>query len=117
VKLVVGGNYFNEDGWDFAGKTKIGPLVQDSSMPYGEDDKAVAAFLEYKRFRAQFAYMDLTYDDLGIVPVWAAAGMGTATRDARMMSGSGRSRQRPNIDATYYLRPDCNRPACVSLRQ
>jgi outer membrane receptor protein involved in Fe transport len=80
VKLVLGGNYFNEDGWDFAGKTKIGPLVQDSSMPYGEDNKAVAAFLEYKRFRAQFAYMDMAYDDLGIVPVWAAAGKSWSTR-------------------------------------
>jgi outer membrane receptor protein involved in Fe transport len=80
AKLVVGGNYFNEDGWDYSGKTKIGTLVQDSSMPYGEDNRAVAAFLEYKRFRAQFAYMDMTYADLGIVPVWAAAGKSWSTR-------------------------------------
>jgi len=74
VKLSVGGNYFNEDGWDFSARTKIGPLVQDSTMKYGEDNKAVAAFLEYKRLRAQFSYVNSTYDDLGIVPVWAAAG-------------------------------------------
>ncbi|HLP40230.1 MAG TPA: TonB-dependent receptor [Fibrobacteria bacterium] len=74
LKLTVGGSYLGQDGWTMAAKTKLDSWVQDSSMKYGQDDKSAAAFLEFKRLRAQVTYIDAAYNYLGIVPAWAASG-------------------------------------------
>ncbi len=86
LKISIGGNYFREDGWDFRAQTQALGHRQDSSKQYGEENKGVAAFLEFKRLRAQVAYSDTRYEELGLLPMWRSEGH---TRNARWFADLG----------------------------
>jgi outer membrane receptor for ferrienterochelin and colicins len=75
--LLVGANYFGENGWPFAAATnfpdpRVG--VVGSQKDYGESNKSGALSFSYKRLSAEAAYFDGRYDDLGIEPHWIFAG-------------------------------------------
>lgn len=74
VKISLGGNVFTEDGWDFEAETQALGLREDSAKPYAEENKGLAAFMEYKRLRAQVVYSDTRYEELGLLPMWRSEG-------------------------------------------
>jgi outer membrane receptor for ferrienterochelin and colicins len=75
--LLMGGSYYDEDGWRYAAATNFpSPAVgvRRAEKDFGEHHKTFSAFFEYRRFTAQVMHLDVTYDTMGTLPHWTSAG-------------------------------------------